>query len=76
MRAINFVTIKDGDRWSRKEIAEAVEKDAELSTFVKWLKDGLLPLSNNDLARHDSATKSLHAQWEPFKLTDGILYRK
>jgi len=50
LRAINFVTIEAGDRWSRKEIAEARVKDTELATFVKWLKDGLLPLSSNDLA--------------------------
>jgi len=76
IRAINFVTIEEGDRWSRKEIAEATEKDVELATFVKWLRDGLLPLASNDLARHDPATKSLHAQWERFKLTEGISYRK
>jgi len=72
IRTINFVTIEEGDRWSRKEIAEATEKDVELATFVKWLRDGLL----RDLARHDPATKSLHAQWERFKVTEGILYRK
>jgi len=66
MRAINFVTIEEGDRWSRKEIAESTEKDTELATFVKCLRDGLLPLTSNELARHDRATKSLHAQWERF----------
>jgi len=76
MRAINFVAIKEGDPWSRREIAGTTEKDAELATFAKWLKDDLLPISSNDLARHDPATKSLHAQWERFKLTEGVLYRK
>jgi len=76
IRAINFVAIEEGDRWNRKEIAEATEKDVELATFVNWLKDGLLPVASNDLARHDPATTSLHAQWERFKLTDGVLYRK
>jgi len=76
IRAINFVEIEEGDRWSKKELAEATEKDVELATFVKWLKDGMLPVAINDLARHDPAIKSLHAQWEQFKLTDGVLYRK
>jgi len=44
IRAINFTVIADGNRWSKKEIAEAVSKDAELSTFSGWLKDGMLPL--------------------------------
>jgi len=36
----------------------------------------MLPLSSNDLTRHDPATKTLHAQWEQFKVTDEILHRK
>jgi len=76
LRAINVETIKEGDRWSKKEIAEATEKDIELATIVKWLKEGTLPLSSNELARYDPATKSLHAQWERFKVTEGVLYRK
>jgi len=75
LRAINLVTIEEGDHWSRKEIAEATAKDIELATFVKWLKAGTLPLSSNELARYDPATKSLHAQWERFKVTEGVLYR-
>jgi len=74
--AINFVTVDEGDRWSKKEIAEATDKDIELTTFVKWLKEGTLPLSGNELARYDPVTKSLHAQWERFKVTEGVLYRK
>jgi len=35
-----------------------------------------LPLTSNELAQHDPATKSLHAQWERFKVTEGVLYRK
>jgi len=57
-----FVTIAEGDRWSKREIAESTEKDTELATFVKLLHDGLLPLTSNELAWHDPATKSLHAQ--------------
>jgi len=76
MRKINFVTIDGGDRWSIKEIAVSTKKDAELATFVKCLKDGLLPLTSNELARHDPATKSLHAQWEGFKITEGVLYKR
>jgi len=76
IRAINFTAIGDGDRWSMKEIAEAIAKDAELSTFSRWVKDRMLMLSSNDLTRHDPAIKTLHAQWERFKVTDGILYRK
>jgi len=76
MRAINFVAIKEGDRWSRKEIAESAEKDNELATFVEILQEGKLPLASNDIARHDPTTKSLHAQWERFKVTEGVLYRK
>jgi len=64
LRAINFVTIEEGNRWS------------EIATFVKFLQDDLLPLTSNELARHDPATKSLHAQWERFKVTKGVLYRK
>jgi len=37
MRTINFVTIEEADRWSRKEIAESTERDNELTTFVKFL---------------------------------------
>jgi len=70
------VTIAEGDRWSKKEIAESTEKNTELATFVKLLQDGLLPLTSNELARHDPATKSLHAQWKRFKVTEGVLYRK
>jgi len=76
MRAINFVTIEEGDRWSRKEIAESTKKDTELATFVEWLKDRLLLLTSNELARHNPATKPLHAQWERLKITEGVLYRK
>jgi len=75
-RAINFVTKEEGDRWSKGEIAEATEKDVELSTFARWLRDGLVPLSSDELARHDPTAKSLHAQWERLKLKEGILYRK
>jgi len=74
MRAINFVAIKEGNPWSRKKIADATEKDTEFAKFVKWIKDDLLPVSSNGLARHDAATKSLHAQWERFKVTDGIFH--
>jgi len=76
LRAINFVTIEEGDRWSKKELAESTEKDTELATFVKLLRNGLLPLTSNELARHDPRKKSLHAQWERFKVTEGVLYRK
>jgi len=76
IRAINFTAIGDGDRWSKKEIAEAVANDAELSTFSGWVKDGMLPLSSNNLMRHDLTIWTLHAQWERFKVTSGILYRK
>jgi len=55
MRAINFVTIEEGDRWSQKEIVESTEKDNELATFVKILQDGMLPLTSNELVRHDPA---------------------
>jgi len=76
MRAINFTSIGDSDRWSKKEIAEATEKDAELFSFSGWVKDGMLPLPSNDLTRHDPAFKTLHAQWERFIVNDGILYQK
>jgi len=76
IRAINFVAIEEGDRWSKSEIAESTQTDAELATFVKWWKEGVLPIASKDLARYDPATKSLHAQWERFKVTDGVLYRQ
>jgi len=43
-------------------IAAASEKDPELSLFAVWLKEGLLPLGKDELARYDPITKSLHAQ--------------
>jgi len=76
VRAINFVAVEDDDRWSKKEISDATKKDAELTIFTKYLCEGLLPLSSDELARHDPVTKALHAQWERFKMTDGVLYRK
>jgi len=76
MRAINFVAIKEGNPWSKTEMADTTKRNTELATFVRWIKDNLLPVSSNDLARDDAATKSLHAQWERFMVTEGILYRK
>jgi len=76
IRTINFTAIGDGDRWSKEKIAEVVAEDGELSTFSGWVKDGMLPLSSNDLTRYDPVINTLHAQWERFKVTDGILYRK
>jgi len=76
IRTINFTAVGDGDRWSKEKIAEVVAKEAELLTFIGWVKNGMLPHSSNDLTRHDPVIKTLHAQWERFKVTDGILYRK
>jgi len=68
--------VREDDRWGKKNIAEAVAEDNELSTFGGWVRDGLLPLNSNDLTRYDPVLKALHAQWERFKVSDGILYRK
>jgi len=76
IRAIVFTAVGTGDRWSKEKIAEVVAQDAELSTFCGWVTDGMLPLPSNDLTRHDPVLKTLHAQWERFKVTDEILYRK
>jgi len=57
-------------------IAAASEKDPEFSLFAGWLKEGLLPLGNDELARHDPITKSLHAQWEWFNIKEGVIYRR
>jgi len=57
-------------------IAAANEKDPELSIFAGWLRESLLPLGKDELARHDPITKSLHAQWERFKITEGVIYRR
>jgi len=35
-----------------------------------------LPLDYNELAEFDSVSKSLHAQWERFKIREGVLYRQ
>jgi len=76
IRAVTLATVEDRDRWSKKEIDEASEKDTELSLFISWLKNELLPVDSNELALHDPITKSLHAQRERFKLKDGVMYRK
>jgi len=55
-------------------IAAASEKYPELSLFAGWLKEGLLPLTNDEFARHDPITKSLHAQWERFNVKEGVIY--
>jgi len=71
---VTFATVEVGDRWSKDVIAAPSEKDPELSLFAGWLKQGLLPLDSNKLARHDPITKSLHAQWERFNLKEGVIY--
>jgi len=62
IRAINFTVVGDDDRWSKINIAEVVAEDVELSTFCGWVKDGVLPLSSNDITQHDPVLKTLHAQ--------------
>jgi len=69
-----FATVEDGDRWSKKMIAAASEKNTELSLFAGWIKEDLLPIDSDKLSRHDSIAKSLHAQWERFKLKEGVIY--
>jgi len=73
---VTFATVKVGDRLSKKVIAAASEKDNELSLFAGWLKGDLMPIDGDELARHDPITKSLHAQWERFKLKEWIVYRR
>jgi len=74
--AVTFAAVEDGDRWTKNMIAVAYKKDAELSLFTGWLKGGLLPIDSNELTRHDPVTKSFYAQWERFKLKDGVMYRR
>jgi len=57
-------------------MSEATACDPEISLFASWLRDGKLPVDSNELTRYDPITKSLHAQWERFKLNEGVLYRK
>jgi len=76
IRAIVFTAVGSGDCWSKEKIAESVAEDAELSTFSRWVTDGMFPLNSSDLTRHDLVIKTLHAQWERYKVNDGILYRK
>jgi len=76
IRAVTFATVEVGDRWSKGAIAAVSEKDIELLTFAGWLKGGLLPIDGDELAHHDPITKNLHAQWERFKIKDGIIYRR
>jgi len=76
IRAVTFATVEVGDGWSKKAIAAASEKDTELSIFAGWLQGDLLPIDGDELAHHDLITKYLHAQWERFKLKDGIVYRR
>jgi len=76
IRAVTFATVEEGDRWSKKVIAAASEKDTELSLFIGWLKEDLLAINSDELTRRDPITKSLHAQWECFKLKEGVMYRQ
>jgi len=73
---VNFATIEDGDRWTKKEMSEATKRDPELSLFAKWLSGGRLPIDSDELTQHDPVTKSLHTQWERFKSKEGVPYRK
>jgi len=57
-------------------IAAASDNDTELFLFAGWLKKDLLPIDSDELARHDPITKGLHAQWERFKLIEGVIYRR
>jgi len=57
-------------------MSEATANDPEILLFASWLRDGMLPVDSNKLTRYDLITKSLHAQWERFKLNEGVLYRK
>jgi len=76
VRTIDFVTLDPNSRWSKAEIACATETDLELSQFVKWMSNRVLLIDGNDLARFDPVTKTLHSQWERFRVRDGILYQK
>jgi len=71
-----FATIEPGDRWSKEVKAAASAADAELSLFIGWLREGLLPIDSDELVRRDPVTKSLHAQWERFQLKEGVMYRR
>jgi len=75
IRAVTFATVEVGDRWNKDMIAVASEKDPELSVFVGWRKQGLLPLNSDELARHDPITKSLHAQRKRINMKEGVIYR-
>jgi len=57
-------------------MSEATASDPEISLFASWLRDGTLPVDSNELTRYDPITKNLHAQWERYKLNEGVLYRK
>jgi len=72
--AVTFTAVEDVNRWSKSMIAVAYEKYAELSLFTGWLKKGLLLTDSDELTRNDPVTKSFHAQWERFKLKDGVMY--
>jgi len=76
IRAVTFAAVEVGHRWNKEKIAAASESDPELSLFVGWLKQGLLPLDSDELTRHDPITKSLHAQWERFNCKEGVIYRR
>jgi len=49
VRAVNFAAIEEGDRWTKKEMADATECDPELSLLVKWLREGVLPIDSDEL---------------------------
>jgi len=57
-------------------IAVASGEDPEMSVFAAWLKQRLLPVDGDELARHDPITKSLHSQWERFNFKEGVIYRR
>jgi len=68
IRVVEFCVLGEGSRWSRKELAAAMEIDPEIAQFSAWLSARRLPIDGNELAGYDPVTKGLHAQWERFSV--------
>jgi len=76
VRVLEFGVLREGSRWSKKELAAATEIDPEIAQFSAWMSARKLPMDGNELAGYDPVTKGLQAQWERFSVREGVLYRR
>jgi len=76
VRVVEFQGIIRGTRWTRQELTGATEKDTEISPFYGEVLEGGLLMEEERFAGASAITKSFHAQWERYKVVDGIMYRR